>query len=222
MASHLPLTGYRQRPDPKLKRGETVTLKLRGAGVSTAVLLFSLATPLPATLHAAAAQVGVSRIRIENFGQVSPTYFRGAQPQGQDYAALAALGVKTVIDLTDHDGEPNEKTSVERAGMTYVRIPMSTHESVTAARIAQFLSTVDDAAKQPVYVHCVGGRHRTGVMTAIYRMTEQGWSADQAFAEMKQYKFGADFLHPEFKQAVYAYRPDVKRAAAVTATKVGS
>src|SRR5205814_5910559 len=125
------------------------------------------------------------------------------------------------IDLTDGDGQSGEKASVERAGMTYIRIPMSTHESVSTAKIAQFLSVVDDAAKQPVYVHCVGGRHRTGVMTAIYRMTEEGWSADKAFAEMKQYKFGADFLHPEFKTAVYSYRPDVKRAATVTATKAG-
>ena len=43
-------------------------------------------------------------------------------------------------------------------------------------------------------------------MTAIYRMTRDGWSSDQAFREMKHYKFGADFLHPEFKRFVYGYR----------------
>ena len=45
-------------------------------------------------------------------------------------------------------------------------------------------------------------------MTAIYRMTDDARTADKAFAEMKQYKFGFDFLHPEFKQFVYAYRPE--------------
>lgn len=197
-------------------------LKFKVPGISTAVLLGMLSVGIPMPVQGAGAAVAVSNIRVENFGQVSSTYFRGAQPQGQDYVDLAALGVKTVIDLTDGDGQPGEKASVERAGMTYVRIPMSTHESVSDAKVAQFLAIVDDAAKQPVYVHCVGGRHRTGVMTAIYRMTEQGWTADKAFAEMKQYKFGADFLHPEFKQTVYSYRPDVKRAATVTATKAGS
>jgi hypothetical protein len=56
-------------------------------------------------------------------------------------------------------------------------------------------------------------------MTAIYRMTEEGWTAAQAFAEMKQYGFGADFLHPEFKHFVYAYQPLSASAAgpAVTA-----
>ena len=39
-------------------------------------------------------------------------------------------------------------------------------------------------------------------------MTDEGWSADKAFAEMKQYTFGADFLHSEFKQFVYGYHAD--------------
>jgi protein tyrosine/serine phosphatase len=183
----------------------------------------SLSVGLPATILAGGdAQVALPSIRIENFGQVSPTYFRGAQPRGQDYANLAALGVKTVIDLTDSDGQPGEKAMVERAGMKYARIPMNTHESVSSAKVAQFLAIIDDAANQPVYVHCVGGRHRTGVMTAIYRMTNDSWTADKAFAEMKQYKFGADFLHPEFKQVVYTYRPDVNRTPTATATKAGS
>jgi protein tyrosine/serine phosphatase len=200
-----------------------VPLRFKFPRLYTAVVLVTLSTGLPGTVLAAGrAAVAVSSIRIDNFGQVSPTYFRGAQPQGQDYADLAALGVKTVIDLTDDDGQAGEKASVERAGMTYVRIPMSTHESVSNAKATQFLGIVDDAAHQPVYVHCVGGRHRTGVMTAIYRMTNEGWTADKAFAEMKQYKFGSDFLHPEFKRVVYSYHPDVNARATTVTTKAGS
>jgi protein tyrosine/serine phosphatase len=70
-------------------------------------------------------------------------------------------------------------------------------------------------------VHCVGGRHRTGVMTAVYRLTHDAWTADRAFSEMKQYKFGADFLHPEFKTFVYDYAAELAHAAPV-ATKAGS
>jgi protein tyrosine/serine phosphatase len=92
----------------------------------------------------------------------------------------------------------------------------------TADQLAQFLDLVIDRANQPVFVHCAGGRHRTGVMTAVYRMTEEAWTADQAFAEMKRYKFGADFLHPEFKKFVYAFRPESFAPTGVIATKVGS
>ena len=110
---------------------------------------------------------------------------------------------------------------VARNGMTYVHIPMNTRVAPTKEELATFLSVVNDPARQPVYVHCVGGKHRTGVMTAVYRMTRDGWTSDKAFREMKQYKFGADFLHPEFKRFVYAYRsePAPLMAAEVTSTR---
>ena len=165
----------------------------------------------------ASAQASRSAVRIDNFGRINANYYRGAQPKGQDYADLAALGVKTVINLTSDDAEASEQAMVARAGMRYVQIPMTTHRAPTSEQIAQFLSIANDPASQPVYVHCVGGKHRTGVMTAIYRMTNEGWTSDRAFAEMKQFKFGADFLHPEFKSVVYAYPASLARTRA-TAT----
>jgi len=155
----------------------------------------------------------LSTIAIDNFGQISPHYYRGAQPKGRDYADLAALGVKTVIDLTK-DGDSQEPSLAQAVGMKFYRIPMTTHDTPSAEKVAQFLKLVDDPANGPVYVHCQGGRHRTGVMTAIYRMSNDHWTADQAFAEMKKYKYGADFLHPEFKQFVYSYESLVQATAA--------
>ena len=152
-----------------------------------------------------------SNIKVENFGRVSDSYYRGAQPNGNDYSDLADLGVKAVLNLTSHDVDANEKGMVEKTGMKYFQIPMTTHEPPTAANLAEFLEIVLDPVNQPVYVHCVGGRHRTGVMTAIYRMTQHGWSADQAYDEMKKFKFGASFLHPEFKKFVYDFQTAMAR-----------
>jgi hypothetical protein len=42
-------------------------------------------------------------------------------------------------------------------------------------------------------------------MTAVYRMTHDRWSADRAFAEMENYKFGPVFLHSALHDFVYAY-----------------
>ena len=150
---------------------------------------------------------GIASPGIDNFGEISSTYFRGAQPEGDDYAALVKFGIKTVVDL-QADGEVSEQQLVENAGMKFHRIPMTTRVTPTPDQIASFLKLVNDPANQPVYVHCAGGRHRTGVMTAIYRMTHDAWTSEKAFKEMKQYKFGADFLHPEFKKFVYAYRTE--------------
>lgn len=153
-----------------------------------------------------AAAVATPRIGIDNFGRISDAYYRGAQPDGRGFAELAKLGVKTVINLTSHDALPDEPAMVAEAGMKYVAMPMNTRVVPTAEQLAQFLSIVNDPASQPVYVHCVGGKHRTGVMTAVYRMTQNSWTAEQAFSEMKKFKFGATFLHPEFKDFVYAFK----------------
>jgi uncharacterized protein (TIGR01244 family) len=154
-------------------------------------------------------------ITIDNFGRISATYFRGAQPEGQEYADLAALGVKTVINLIGdkEDIDPRERQAVEQAGMRYVHIPMNTRVAPTEQQIEQFLAIANAGS---VYVHCVGGKHRTGVMTAVYRMTKDGLSGEQAFREMKQYKYGPDFLHPEFKKFVYQFQPKTAVAAVAT------
>jgi protein tyrosine/serine phosphatase len=193
----------------------------------TATFLIASSLALPAGAHSGpgdppSAVIDASTIRIENFGRINPTYYRGGQPKGHDYADLAALGVKTVINLTSSDADASERTFVEKAGMKYFQIPMTTHDQPKSAELAEFLKMVSAPANQPVFVHCVGGRHRTGVMTAAYRMSHDGWSAAQAFAEMKQYKFGADFLHPEFKAFVYGYHADPALAAPAVASTAAS
>jgi protein tyrosine/serine phosphatase len=194
-----------------------------------ALLTFSFALPAAAqqgnlqlTSTSAVALNAAARINIKNFGRVSPTYYRGAQPEGSDYAALAALGVKTVINLTSDDAQAGEQQQVEKAGMKYLQIPMDTRRTPTAGELKQFLAVVNDSTSGPVFVHCVGGKHRTGVMTAAYRITSSGWTADQAFKEMKQYKFGADFLHPEFKKFVYTFQPERQPGAQANAALTNS
>jgi len=170
----------------------------------------AIAGPPPSSTFAA--------IHIDNFGQISPAFFRGAQPQGGDYTDLAGLGVKAIINLTSDDAAADERAMAEKAGLTYFQIPMTTHIVPTVAQLTEFMKIVNDPVNQPVYVHCVGGRHRTGVMTAAYRIAHDGWTADRAFKEMKQYKFGADFLHSEFKQFVYSYAPEMLHADAAVTT----
>lgn len=187
-----------------------MSLNRRGVRASVVATMFALALTIPAAAQTAASSL--SRIRIDNFGMVNTNYYRGAQPKGHDYADLAALGVKSVIDLTDHDGVASEPAMVKSAGMKSFKLPMNTHVPPTPAQLAEFMRIVNDPQNTPVYVHCVGGRHRTGVMTAAYRMTNEGWNGNRAFAEMKNYKFGADIMHPEFKRFVLAFKTEPKGA----------
>jgi len=189
-----------------------------------AALLIALAIAVPASAKDArsasgAAATAAPAVQIDNFGRINEHYYRGALPHETDYPALARLGVKTMIDLADNDGDSSEQRLAETAGMKFFKLAMNTRVVPTAGQIATFLSIVDDPANQPVYVHCVGGRHRTGVMTAIYRMLEDKWTPDQAFKEMKSYKFGADFLHPEFKKFVLAFDTALTAASILPAPR---
>jgi tyrosine-protein phosphatase SIW14 len=175
--------------------------------LSLAVAISSATSIAAQNNQGQSSHVSLSTIRISNFGQINDAYYRGAQPKGRDYADLAALGVKTVIDLQGDGDNADEGGLVKAKGMRFYRIPMFPRVAPTAEQLAEFLRIVNDPAQQPVYVHCAGGRHRTGVMTAVYRMEQDEWSADQAFREMKKYDFGMDFLHPEFKKFVFAYDP---------------
>lgn len=181
--------------------------------IAAAVLVGAIAFSAPVSALAPADN-RLAGISIENFGKVSDVYYRGAQPVGDDFAALAAVGVKTIIDLTDEDGKGGE---AKAAGLNFVQIPMSSTTPPSTAQVDQFLRIVNDPAQQPVYVHCKGGRHRTGTLTAVYRM-QQGWTADQAYKEMLQYDFDYGFGHGGQKKFVFAYGSSLERSRA-TATK---
>ncbi len=153
-------------------------------------------------------------IDIINFGQMTDTYYRGGQPEPDDYPALAALGIKTIIDLRN-DPTSYEKSAAEAAGMHYVNIPMSGWKSPKESQIAEFLKVMEDPATGTVYVHCKAGKHRTGMTGAIYRMTKFGWDYDQAYKEMKNYDYSSWPVHGALGSYVksYAKRLDSTRAA---------
>ncbi|HEY0761332.1 MAG TPA: tyrosine-protein phosphatase [Pyrinomonadaceae bacterium] len=154
-------------------------------------------------------------VKIKNFGQMDDRFFRGARPKDEDYAALAALGVKTIIDLTDNSKE-YEQPSVERAGLRYVNIPMVDKSYPSMDQVNAFLKVADDPATGKFYVHCAGGRHRTGVMGAVYRFTHDKWTLDQVLAEMEQYEFNSGVGHGKQKDFVKDYWKQFQNTVAAT------
>lgn len=145
--------------------------------------------------------------KIINFGQVNENYYRGGQPTVSDFRTLKRMGVKTVIDL-QKDGNFQEASWVQDAGMQYHKIPLKSTHPANAEQTQYFLKLVNDPVNWPVYVHCAGGRHRTGEMTAIYRITKDSWNADQAFTEMKRYGYYSFPNHGSLKKYVYSYYKD--------------
>ena len=148
--------------------------------------------------------ISLGTISIHNFGVVDGRIYRGEQPGKKDYPALASIGVKTIIDLRDDALQSSAKYAKD-AGMKYVNIPIDGHGSPTDAQTAEFLKVINDPSSGVVYVHCAGGRHRTGSMIAVYRMTEDGWTIDQAYKEMLAFDFYTGGGHGGFKTYVFDY-----------------
>jgi protein tyrosine/serine phosphatase len=152
--------------------------------VATLALVFSFS----ALSFAKSKDSRFPNIKISNFGQMDQNFYRGARPKSEDFKNLAALGIKTVIDLTDNSRE-REEPAVVAAGMRYVNIPIVDKAYPGAEQVSAFLKVANDPATGKFYVHCAGGRHRTGIMGAVYRFNHDHWNYDQVYAEMKQYDF---------------------------------
>jgi tyrosine-protein phosphatase SIW14 len=179
------------------------------------VLFATLLAPLvfAATAIAGALTITPEQAGISNFGQVNEHYFRGAQPDLAAFQRLKELGIRTVIDLKEN-GKDQESAWVEGAGMQYFRIPLSSSRPATAEETAHFLRLVNDSGNWPVYVHCAGGRHRTGEMTGIYRITHDSWTADKAYQEMLAYDYYSFPNHGSLRDNVYKYYDTYRLASA--------
>lgn len=150
---------------------------------------------------------------VENFGKVNDNYYRGSQPDAESLARLKKLGIKTVIDLRK-DNRPEEPEQVRALGMQYFNIPMKASRAATPAQIEYFFKLVNDTANWPVYVHCKGGRHRTGALTGAYRIAHDAWTADQAYDEMKKYDFNNGLFGGPSAQKKFVYSFYQQHAAA--------
>lgn len=135
---------------------------------------------------------------LPNLFQVSPVLYRSAQPTAeglnllnQNLAVSYGLPkeIKTVVNLRNNEGDV---ALVVPTGVRYEQIPFDTWQ-VKETDVVRFLKIVRNPNNQPVLLHCKHGADRTGMMTAIYRIVEQGWRKQDAIAEMAQGGFG---YHP--------------------------
>jgi len=145
-------------------------------------------------------------IDTNNFHKVDNKYYRGGQPDEDDYLSFALLGIKTVINLRNIDKEDIDKQEkfVSRFGMNYVSIPMKASQPPTNEQISYFFKLIDNTENLPVYVHCWQGKDRTGIMTALYRVRDYGWDFEQAYSEMKDKGYHSR-IYPKQREFLYSF-----------------
>lgn len=188
-------------------------------------MMFSFALAFFFTLGFCVAAIGQTSprkdfpgIKISNFGKMDDRFYRGARPKADDYVALKALGIKTVIDLQEKP-KGYEKAAAEAAGLRYVNIPIADKSYPKQEQLDAFLKLLDDPETGVFFAHCAGGRHRTGNIGALYRFTKYGWGFDQAYQEMKNYDFYTRWGHGKQKDFVVDYAAKMDKERELAASK---
>lgn len=173
-------------------------------------------------------QTGQAQVApIGNFHLVdtvaSKAMYRGAQPSGDaQWKYLSGLGVKTVLKLNQYAGTQStveeERLAAEKYGIRVVPVFMPPEDlphnfnpwaAPDDAQIKTALAVMEDSGNWPLYIHCSHGRDRTGLLVAMYRIRQNNFCKDKAFAEMKSN--GHNMLLPGLRKALY--RDDIAQNA---------
>ena len=123
---------------------------------------------------------------VGNFHKVSDVLYRGAQPSEKGMKELEKMGIKTVVNLRSFHSDRDEMQGTK---VGYEHITMKAWHA-EEEELVRFLKIVSDKERQPVFVHCQYGADRTGTMCAAYRIAVQGWTKEEAIAEMTKGGFG--------------------------------
>lgn len=127
---------------------------------------------------------------VPDFGEITPALFRGSQPSKEGLRNLAQMGIAIVVDMRSWHGR--ERKTVEALGMKYVSISWQCFHP-TDGVIAKFLELIRDNPGKKIFVHCHIGDDRVGMEIAAFRMSVQGWTPEEAKAEM--IAFGQNKFH---------------------------
>lgn len=121
----------------------------------------------------------------DNFFLVAPGLYRSAQPDATGMRQYEAMGIRTVINLRANHSDDNEAVGT---GLVLRHIPINTW-SIKDSQVVDLLVMLR-TEQHPLLVHCQHGADRTGLMMAMYRMVEQGWSRERAIAELREGGYG--------------------------------
>lgn len=160
-------------------------------------------------------------------------FYRSGQMTADGFRdAVKRLGIRTVINVQDDYPDPDIRTSFfngqtvkesalcKELGVKYVAlapdvVPKRDFGLRRPAVIDKYLALLDKPDTYPVLLHCKAGLHRTGILTAIYRMEYQKWTPQQAMRELQANGFGlfvSSRSNDYITQYVLEYHPGERHA----------
>ena len=82
--------------------------------------------------------------------------------------------------------------------------PRAVADHVRPKVVDDFCKILDDESSYPILLHCMAGLHRTGLLTAVYRMEYEHWPTADAVRELRANRFG-DAACTTANDYVYAF-----------------
>jgi protein tyrosine/serine phosphatase len=119
---------------------------------------------------------------------VAGQLYRSAQPDADELQeAVHQYGIRSVLNLRGpHRGVgwyEEEVGASQRLGLTHYDYGLSSKRVLTPQQIHELLDLVR-AAPKPLLIHCQSGADRTGLLSALYRYSEAGATAEEADGEL--------------------------------------
>jgi len=157
----------------------------------------------------AAAQTAPRHKELPNFRKVSEHLSAGAQPEIGGIKKLAELGIKAIVNLRGPDEQSHaEEAEATALGLHYYSVPMPGLSRPTDEQVARVMAILDSQENWPVFIHCKRGADRTGTIVGCYRISREGWTADQALTEARQY--GMSWIEAGMRDYISTYGGKVK------------
>ena len=140
---------------------------------------------LAAGSAAAQAPETVDASLIPNYVLVKPGLAAAGRPTDEGLKRIKAQGFRTVVDLRTptEEGLAEEKAALERDGIRYVHVPV-TSSTFSAADVDAVQAVLGDSAAAPVLLHCASA-NRVGAVWAVIQ-ARAGKTMDEAIAEGKR------------------------------------
>jgi tyrosine-protein phosphatase SIW14 len=151
--------------------------------------LFSImALSSPATLFAESVQ------QIPNLVRVNENIERGGRPSASDVDALARQNIRTIINLENNSNAiAREKRQAAALGINYIESPMSWKTRPSDAQVDALMRALQDQNNFPIFIHCMHGEDRTGLIVGLYRVLVEKMAPKEAYAEMIRLGFHTEF-----------------------------
>jgi len=151
---------------------------------------------------------------ISDFGKVNDYLYRGGQPRGDAVEELRRFGIDTIVDLRGelHGLVQNERERAESLAIRFINLPGSGWATPKDEEIAAFFSLVQERPRRKIFIHCWLGGDRSGMFIAAYRIAFDGWTAQQAVEEMREFHY-LQFWHPSMKRWVEQFPEHLAQSA---------